>query len=311
MDIRRQDPITRPQAVDHGTVRGICAALCGRYACLRPAVAGQSLCGRELPLLVLSSPEKDGPTEQRVLLAAAFHGQEWLTALVALRLCEELCRAVTADLPLCGISPAALRRRQIFFLPLVNPDGVEIARYGSAAAGEYADFVAANGGDTPGQWQANARGVDLNHNFNAGWRQMQAFLAQNPVYARPGARRYPGTSPESEPETRAVTDLCRRYAFRHAVALHSQGEEIYWRYGEDTPPQSRLMADVLGAAAGYTVADPAGFASHGGFKDWFIRCFHRPGFTVEWGKGENPLPVAAFEAMYGKAREMLLLSAVL
>lgn len=128
---------------------------------------------------------------------------------------------------------------------------------------------------------------------------------------RPGARQYSGPLPESEPETRAVTDLCRRADFRHVVALHSQGEEIYWRYGESTPPQSRMMAQVLGSVSGYRVAHPTGFASHGGFKDWFISCYRRPGFTLELGKGENPLPLTAFESLYAKAEEMLVLSLLL
>ena len=95
------------------------------------------------------------------------------------------------------------------------------------------------------------------------------------------------------------------------LALHSQGEEIYWRYGDRTPPQAQMMADVLGAASGYRVADPEGLASHGGFKDWFIDSTGRPGFTIELGQGVNPLPVSDFESLYAKAREMLLLAALL
>ena len=216
--------------------------------------------------------------------------------------------ADSSRLPLCGLPiEAALRERELWLLPMVNPDGVEIALYGSAAAGDYAAFAAANGGDTHGLWQANARGVDINHNFNAGWVEMQD-LAKKIGRDRPGARQYSGESPESEPETRALTDLCRRYAFRHVVALHSQGEEIYWSYGDATPPQSEIIARVLGAASGYTVTTPTGMASYGGFKDWFIRCFRRPGFTIELGRGVNPLPIGEFEAIYGKAQEMLLLS---
>ena len=109
----------------------------------------------------------------------------------------------------------------------------------------------------------------------------------------------------------ALTGLCARFRFRHVIALHSQGEEIYWRYGERTPPHARMMADVMGAASGYTVADPEGLASHGGFKDWFIASTGRPGFTIELGRGTNPLPVQDFEAIYAKAREMLLLGALL
>lgn len=120
-----------------------------------------------------------------------------------------------------------------------------------------------------------------------------------------------GDFPESEPETRILAGLCRRIPFRHVVALHTQGEEIYWRYGAHTPPQSHLMAQVLSAVSGYAVADPTESASHGGFKDWFIDRFHRPGFTLELGSGKNPLPLRQFESIYATAREMLLISLLL
>ncbi|MBQ4612636.1 MAG: M14 family metallocarboxypeptidase [Clostridia bacterium] len=310
MDLTWQETLTRAQPTDHGTVRGLCTALCARYPFLRAAAVGHSVLGRELTTLTLIPPDGQ-PTAQRVLLAAAFHGQEWITALCALRLCEEVCLAIKSGLSVCGVAVGrALRGRQIVFFPMVNPDGVQIALHGSASAGDRADFVRAHGGDTHGVWQANARGVDINHNFNAGWEEMQVLAAKNGK-DQPGARQYSGQSPESEPETRAVTDLCRRLPFRHVVALHSQGEEIYWQYGDATPPQSRMIARVLGAASGYTVTDPVGMASHGGFKDWFISCFHRPGFTIELGRGVNPLPLDEFEEIYSKAREMLLLSLLL
>jgi len=296
--------LVTPQPVDYGVVRGLCSALQSRYGDLSSAVVGRSVLGREIPALVLSR----GPVRQRVLMAAAFHGQEWLTALCALRLCEELCLTLQADLPLCDIPVCrAMWGRQIWFVPLVNPDGVEIARYGSSAAGGYAASAAAAGADVPGLWRGNARGVDINHNFNAGWEEMQDPTAKNGK----NIHRLSGPEPESEPESRAMADLCRHYSFRHVVALHSQGEEIYWEYGPHTPPQSRMMARVLGAASGYAVTQPAARSAHGGFKDWFIDCFHRPGFTIELGRGRNPLPVSDFEPMYERAREMLALSVLL
>lgn len=298
MHIGVQGRLVRPQPVDDGVARGLITALCGRYSCLRSVVIGRSLLGREITALVL------GDADVSVLMTAAFHGQEWLTTLCALRLCEEMCSYLRADLPLCGVSLShALDGRQVWFVPLVNPDGVEIARYGSVAAGAYAAAAAQMGADTPGLWRGNARGVDINSNFNAGWAEMQA-LAQK-------SGKNCGPHPESEPETRALTALCRRVPFRHAVALHTQGEEIYWRYGPRTPPQSLMMARVLSAVSGYAVADPSESASHGGFKDWFIDCFARPGFTLELGLGTNPLPLREFESIYAKAREMLLLSLLL
>ena len=186
MHIGMQPRLVTPQPVDYGVVRGLCAALCGRYSCLRPMCVGRSVLGREIPALMLST----GPADRQVLLAAAFHGQEWLTALFALRLCEELCGAVRAGLPLCGIPlRRALKGRQIWFVPLVNPDGVEIARYGSGAAGAYAASAAETGADTPGLWQANARGVDINHNFNAGAKKRKNFSRSQAIQRpRPGKR---------------------------------------------------------------------------------------------------------------------------
>lgn len=297
--------IVTPQPAGSGVVRGLISALRGRYGFLDAMPIGRSALGREIPGLIL------GTGRERVLYAAAFHGQEWITALVLLRLCEELCAAIERGGSISGLSAAdILSGRSLVMVPLVNPDGADIALRGADAAGECAALVRERGGDTPGLWQANARGVDINHNFDAGWNILHA-LEQREGITGPSPRQWGGEAPESEPETRAVTGLCRRAGFRHALALHTQGEEIYWRYGTRTPPQSKVMAEVMSAASGYAVAHPEGLASHGGFKDWFIEATGRPGFTLEMGRGVNPLPLEDFEPLYAKAREMLLLAAMM
>ena len=68
------------------------------------------------------------------------------------------------------------------------------------------------GGDIPGRWQANARGVDINHNFNAGWAALQ-LQERAAGIGGPSPRQWGGPAPESEPETRAMTELCRRCRF--------------------------------------------------------------------------------------------------
>ncbi len=300
-----QNTIVVPQPADPGTVRALLTALCGRYRFLELQPVGHSVLGREIYGLLI------GGGRDRVLYAAAFHGQEWVTSLVLLRLCEEICAALGGDGQLIGMDfRRAMAGRCLVMIPQVNPDGVDIALGGSAAAGEYAPLVAGIGGDTPGLWQANARGVDINHNFDAGRAQLLTLERREGICG-PAPRRFAGEAAESEPETRALTALCRRGDFRHVLALHSQGEEIYWQYGARTPARARLMADVLACASGYRVAEPTGTASHGGFKDWFIEETGRPGFTIELGRGENPLPLDQFEPIYQKAREMLLLAALM
>ena len=294
--------LTQPQIMDHSTVTQLLHSLCARYRFFGMAPIGRSVLGRPIYSLTL------GNGLQRVLMAAAFHGQEWLTALVCLRLCEEIADSLESGNALVGWDMRrALRDRCIVWVPLVNPDGVQIAIHGAQGAGEHADMVRVAGGDIQGRWQANACGVDINHNFNAGFAELQQAEREKGIIG-PCARQWGGPYPESEPETQSMTRLCACTDFRHVIALHSQGEEIYWHYGDRTPPASRLMAAVMAAASGYTVASPSGLASHGGFKDWFIETYGRPGFTVEIGKGENPLPLDRFEIIYEKARELLVIS---
>ena len=294
--------LTQPQITDHGAVGQLLVGLCARYPFFGTAPIGSSVLGRPIYSLTL------GNGTQSVLMAAAFHGQEWMTALVCLRLCEEIGESLHSGKLLAGWDMRrALRDYRVVWVPLVNPDGVQIAVHGAQSAGNYADMVRKAGGDIHGRWQANARGVDINHNFNAGFTELQQAERASGIVG-PCARQWGGPYPESEPETQALTHLCDSMAFRHVIALHSQGEEIYWQYKERTPPASRFMATVMAAASGYTVASPSGLASHGGFKDWFIETYGRPGFTVELGKGENPLPLDEFEAIYEKARELLVIS---
>lgn len=297
--------ITVPQQADSGAVRGMIYALRGKYAFLDALPVGRSVLGKEIMGLVL------GTGKERVLYTAAFHGQEWLTSLVLLRLCETICETLARDGKIAGMDfRQALLGRSLFFVPLINPDGVDIALHGSQAAGVYSQQVAELGGDTFGLWQANARGVDINHNFNAGWHQLQEMERKKGITG-PSPRQFCGPAPESEPETAAIAQFCRRISFRHVLALHSQGEEIYWRYGDRTPSRSRVMAEIMGSSSGYTVADPEGLASHGGFKDWFIEEMGRPGFTIELGQGVNPLPLSDFEGICEKTQEMFLLAALM
>ena len=44
----------------------------------------------------------------------------------------------------------------------------------------------------------------------------------------------------------------------------------------------------------------------GGFKDWIIQKLHIPSFTVEVGKGENPLDISQLDGIYNKLEKMLV-----
>ncbi len=268
---------------------------------------GRSFLGKELFALSHGAPENC------TLLVGGVHGSEWITTLLLLQFAQELAHIPPgSERDFGGISlPRALTGRPFTIIPCLNPDGTAIAVFGPEAGlcqGEgIQQLLEANPGAV---WQANARGVDLNHNFDAGWKLLRKMEQQQGITG-PAPGKYGGPGPESEPESSAVVRFCRKYRPRQLYAYHSQGEEIYYQYGNNTPGRASLIASLLAASCGYTVCKPEGTASHGGLKDWFIEEFARPGFTLEVGRGKNPLPAGDLPAIYRKLREAMALSLVL
>ena len=260
---------------------------------------------RPLTLFLLG----DGPCE--TLYVGGVHAMEYITSMLLLRFIGRLCESAADGALLAGLDTAKwLRGHAACILPMLNPDGVALHLHGAATAGVAARTVTRIAQNDFSRWQANARGVDLNHNFNAGFAQLRRQEIARGIRG-PAPGRFGGFAPESEPETRALCALCRRIPFAKTIAFHSQGEELYWKYGARTPKHAGQLAERLACAAGYTVCEPAGLAAHGGFKDWFIQTFGRPGFTVEVGKGCNPLPVAQFDGIYARLEPMLALGLAL
>ena len=58
------------------------------------------------------------------------------------------------------------------------------------------------------------------------------------------------------------------------------------------------MGREFARLSGYTLADTPYNSAFAGYKDWFIQRFRRPGYTIEAGKGENPLPLTDFPQIY-------------
>ena len=278
------------------------AAIAGECVQAELFSAGKSVLGRDLWAIGF------GERRNAVLYVGGFHAQEWITVLLLTRFLEEYTHAVRQNPALLGSPGRKGGASGLIVLPCANPDGLELTVNGFESAGMYKRTVKAiSGGDLTG-WNANIRGVDINHNFNAGYDLVKAAERENGITG-PARRQYGGEYAESEPETRALCLLCRMYLPRRVVAFHSQGEEIYYAYGENTPPSAHLTAQRMAALSGYTLCEPQGMASHGGFKDWFISCCGREGFTLEIGKGVNPLPVSDLPNIYNSLSGLLFWAA--
>ena len=292
-------------------ISGWTRALLVKYAgLLKVSRIGSSLLGRDIYAFDIGSGRR------KVLYCAGVHGREWITSLLMMYFAEELLEAYSTGGRICDIDIGRLMESVgLTVIPALNPDGIEISVKGAAGQGIIGgqsqpllppEIIERLGTDREysRRWKANARGVDLNHNFDADWQRLREKERSLGINA-PACTRFGGSRPESEPETRALVRLCEQTRFERVLALHSQGREIYWDFGRRTPCRCLLLAQRMAEVSGYTVASPDDIATGGGFKDWFIERFHRCGFTVEMGKGENPLPLSDLAAEYPRVRSIL------
>ncbi|MHB1314658.1 MAG: M14 family zinc carboxypeptidase [Christensenellales bacterium] len=282
--------------------------LVARYPFLEVGVAGQSSMGRNLYYIRL------GRGTNQVFYNAAHHALEWITTPVLMKFAEDFSKAYALGGTLGGYRPRGIfEASSIFILPMVNPDGVDLVLNGLQADNpNYYNLIRWNNGsaDFSSDWQSNNRGVDLNHNYNAAWEESKEEAERLGIIG-PGPTRYPGLYPESEPESRAVADFTRSHDFRLVLAYHSQGEVIYWNFMNLAPPEARLIGEELSRDSGYTLEEASGIASYAGYKDWFTLAYRRSGYTIEVGRGINPLPISQFDRIYNDNLPVLLHAAVI
>ena len=208
--------------------------------CGKKCVIGYSFKGREIFAFHIGSL-----TGRQFISTYAIHGREWITARLAIK-------HITVG----------VKKGGGWIIPLVNPDGASISETVSPL------------------WKANARGVDLNVNFDADWGSGRLNVKTR------GSENCIGDCPFSECETAALRDftlLIRPYV---TFSFHTKGEEIYWRY--DGLGDIR-GAEILSSVTGYK--SKIIYGSAGGYKDWCIKKLHIPSYTIECGSDELEHPI--------------------
>ena len=285
-------------------VRGIGA----RYPFVGVGEIGKSVMGKPLWSLRL------GGGENRVLYNASHHANEWITTPLLLKFAEELAAAFAAGERLAGYAAAEiLDYATLALIPAVNPDGIDLVT-GELQQGEYyegARRIAAAWPRIPfpSGWKANIRGVDPNLQYPAGWEQAREIKFARGVRG-PAPADYVGPAPLTAPESRAMYDYTQSFSPELTLSYHSQGRVIYWQYLDIEPPGARRIAALFGAVSGYEVADVPFESGFAGYKDWFVQDYERPGYTIEVGRGVNPLPLSDFDAIYRENLGILTLAAL-
>ena len=284
-------------------------ALVEKYPFCRSEILATTAFQRPIRTLVIGN----GP--RKVIYSASHHANEWITSLVLLKFAEELAAAIEENGRIGGMDAAAVAEAAtIYMVPMVDPDGVDLVT-GAIEPGsipyEAARTLAENYPNIPFPegWKANLLGVDLNLQYPAGWLQAREIKFSQ-GFTRPGPRDYVGRAPLNQLESRALAGYTEFIDPALVLAFHTQGGVIYWQFKDFVIPGARELGEKFAAASGYTLEDTPYESAFAGYKDWFIQNFRRPGYTIEAGRGENPLPISQFEEIYSDCRPILLIGAM-
>jgi len=278
--------------------------ICVRYDFVKLSYIGRSLLGRPIPIITVG----DDTARKGVLYVSTHHAAENICTSLMVRFIEEYAESVREGRYLYGINTRVLyKMRQIRIVPMLNPDGVEYRLHGVDDTNPLKERLIKYNleSDDFFDWSANGRGVDLNHNYDAYFGEYKRLETDNNI--SPGKTRYSGDAPESEPECAALASYIRfnEEKINGILTFHTQGEEIFYKSRGAEAPKSAFIAGLLSKMTGYSVSEADGMASYGGLTDWFIKEFNKPSYTVECGRGKNPLSISLAENIYFRIREAM------
>lgn len=226
---------------------------------------GLSTQSRCIPLISLGNGKK------KTLSVGAIHGREYVTVGYLLLCLEEYAEAFCKNELYYGTDVRdVLSEYTIHFVPVANPDSVEIAlgrAKPSVQVPSFSSFFYKN----------NANNVNINANFPFKWQ------------AVPESRQG-GKCAGSEAETKFLMKLCEKHDYEKILSFHSRGDCIYWRdKGNGVVDGDFELAQKMREICKFSLCSETESIKDysGGFENWFRYRFGKPAFCVELVSDES------------------------
>lgn len=268
---------------------------------------GKSADGREIPAILFGNPE----AEQTVFIQAAIHGREHLTGLLVMEQLETYAKNYETG------SYNGVAYKDIFsevallVVPMANPDGVSVSQIGPGAIRSeelralIESFYERDGAGADRtyfyrRYKANARGVDLNRNFAYGWEEYGGTKV-------PGADKYKGEAPGSEPETELLMELTKSRNTAAALSYHATGSVLYWDFGQTGELRERCLSfvETVHELTGYRIVYASSDKQdEAGYCEWAVGIEGIPEVTIEIGTVAAPLPISEFAGVWEQNKEV-------
>ncbi len=180
-------------------------------------IIGKSVEGRDLIAFKLSDNPNNDEDEPEVLYTALHHAREPEGMMQMFYFIQYLLDNYQADDEVTYL----LNNRELYFIPVVNPDGYF-----------YNETISPNGG---GMWRKNRSanddgsfGVDLNRNYGP----FEYWDAPNGGSSdEPSSYSYRGPEPFSEPEVSAIRSFLNNHEIKACLNYHTYSNLLIFPYG--------------------------------------------------------------------------------
>lgn len=186
---------------------------------------GYSIEGRALWMVKISDNPNIDEDEPEIFINALIHAREPIGLEASLRFMSYLCDNYGVDPYITDL----VDNREIYFVPVVNPDGYEQNR-----------ITNPNGGGMHRKNMNPSGNVDLNRNWGYMWGYDNIGSSPDPWDPT-----YRGTAAFSEPETNSMRQFIVSREFSIIMNLHSYGNVLLYSWGYDnfyTPDNALLSA---------------------------------------------------------------------